>query len=123
VIQWAMASQGRVVPPKWLRDEQEESPGAPEVRDVDPFAGECRGNHPLLAARSAAVFGSINDAAKTLAVQFVLLLGCRLRSFTRKRVHVAYLWCTGAFFLFVFGAIFGGTTRPWLAIAHWITGV
>jgi len=61
---------------------------------------------------------------KALGVQFVLLLACMAYDlFTRKRVHVAYLWCTGAFFLWVFGAIFGGTTRPWLAIAHWITGV
>ena len=61
---------------------------------------------------------------KSLALQFVLLLACMAYDlFTRKRVHVAYLWCTAAFFLWVFGAIFGGATRPWLAIAHWITGV
>ncbi len=61
---------------------------------------------------------------KSLGVQLVLLLACMAYDlFTRKRVHVAYLWCTGAFFLWVFGAIFGGATRPWLAIAHWITGV
>jgi len=61
---------------------------------------------------------------KTLAVQFVLYLACMTYDlFTRKRVHVAYLWSVGAFLLFVFGAIFGGMTRPWLAIAHWITGV
>ncbi|HSC44419.1 MAG TPA: hypothetical protein VLC94_01250 [Candidatus Acidoferrum sp.] len=61
---------------------------------------------------------------KTLAVQFVLYLACMSYDlFTRKRVHVAYLWSVAAFLLFVFGAIFGGMTRPWLAIAHWITGV
>ena len=61
---------------------------------------------------------------KTLAVQFVLYLACMAYDlFTRKRVHAAYLWSVAAFLLFVFGAIFGGMTRPWLAIAHWITGV
>jgi hypothetical protein len=43
--------------------------------------------------------------------------------FTRKRVHLAYLWSTAAFLAFVFLAIFGGATRLWLVIAHWITGV
>lgn len=61
---------------------------------------------------------------KTLAVQLVLLLGCMVYDgFARKRVHMAWIWSTVAFLLFVFGAIFGGTTRAWLAIAHWITGV
>lgn len=61
---------------------------------------------------------------KTLAVQFGLYLACMAYDiFTRKRVHVAYIWSAATFLLFVFGAIFGGVTRPWLAIAHWITGV
>jgi len=61
---------------------------------------------------------------KSLGVQLGLLLACMAYDlFTRKRVHVAYIWSTVAFLLFVFGAIFGGMTRPWLAIAHWITGV
>ena len=61
---------------------------------------------------------------KTLAVQLALLLACMAYDFfTRKRVHVAYIWSTLAFFMFVLGAIFGGTTSPWMAIAHWITGV
>ena len=61
---------------------------------------------------------------KTLGVQLALLLGCMAYDFvTRKRIHVAWIWSTVAFLLFVFGAIFGGTTRAWLAIAHWITGV
>jgi len=42
---------------------------------------------------------------------------------TRQRIHVAWIWSAIAFLLFVFGAIFGGTTGAWLAIAHWITGV
>jgi hypothetical protein len=61
---------------------------------------------------------------KTLGVQFGLLLACMAYDlFTRKRLHVAYIWSTVAFLLFVFGAILGGATRPWMAIAHWITGV
>jgi hypothetical protein len=61
---------------------------------------------------------------KTLAVQLVLLLGCMAYDlYTRKRIHIAWIWSTVAFFLFVFGAIFGGPTRPWLTIAHRITGV
>ena len=61
---------------------------------------------------------------KTLGVQFGLLVACMAYDlFTRKRLHVAYIWSTVAFLLFVFGAILGGATRPWMAIAHWITGV
>lgn len=61
---------------------------------------------------------------KTLAVQLGLLLACMAYDLvTRKRVHGAYIWSTVAFLLFVFGAIFGGTTPAWLAIAHWITGI
>ena len=61
---------------------------------------------------------------KTLGVQLALLLGCMAYdAFTRKRVHLAWMWSTAAFLLFVFGAIFGGTTGAWLAIAPWITGV
>jgi hypothetical protein len=61
---------------------------------------------------------------KTLGVQLGLLLVCMAYDlFTRKRLHVAYIWSTVAFLLFVFGAILGGATRPWMAIAHWITGV
>jgi len=75
-------------------------------------------------ARIFLLFSTNMILPKALGVQFVLLLACMAYDlFTRKRVHVAYIWCTGAFLLFVFGAIFGGTTRPWLAIAHWITGV
>jgi len=61
---------------------------------------------------------------KTLAVQFGLFLACMAYDFvTRKRVHGAYLWSAAAFLLFVFGSMFAGNTRPWLAIAHWISGV
>ena len=61
---------------------------------------------------------------KTLGVQLALLLGCMAYDLvTRKRIHVAWIWSTVAFLLFVFGAIFGGTTGAWLAIAHWITGL
>ena len=61
---------------------------------------------------------------KTLGVQLALLLGCMGYDLvTRKRIHVAWIWSTVAFLLFVFGAIFGGTTGAWLAAAHWITGV
>jgi len=61
---------------------------------------------------------------KTLGVQLALLLGCMAYDLvTRQRIHVAWIWSAIAFLLFVFGAIFGGTTGAWLAIAHWITGV
>ncbi len=61
---------------------------------------------------------------RTLGVQLALLLACMAYDLaTRKRVHVAYIWSTVAFLLFVFGAIFGGPTPAWLAIAHRITGV
>lgn len=61
---------------------------------------------------------------KTLGVQLALLLGCMAYDFcTRRRVHAAWIWSTVVFLLFVFGAIFGGTTGAWLAIAHRITGV
>jgi len=61
---------------------------------------------------------------KTLGVQLALLLGCMAYDLvTGKRIHVAWIWSTVAFLLFVFGAIFGGTTGAWLAIAHWITGL
>jgi hypothetical protein len=75
-------------------------------------------------ARIFLLFTTIAVLPKTLAVQLGLLLACMAYDFfTRKRVHVAWIWSTVAFLLFVFGAIFGGMTRPWLAIAHWITGV
>ena len=74
-------------------------------------------------ARIFLIFSTNAVLPKTLAVQFGLLLACMAYDlFTRKRVHVAYIWSTLAFLLFVFGAIFGGTTSPWLAIAHKITG-
>src|SRR5215467_5236127 len=61
---------------------------------------------------------------KTLGVQLALLLGCMAYDLvTRKRIHVAWIWSTVAFLLFVFGAIFGGTTGACLEIAHWITGL
>jgi len=61
---------------------------------------------------------------KTLGLQLVLLLACMAYDlFTRKRVHVAYLRSTAAFLVFIPLAIFGGATGPWLAIAHWITGI
>lgn len=75
-------------------------------------------------ARIFFIFTASAVLPKTLGVQLVLLLGCMAFDlFTRKRVHVAWIWSTVAFLLFVFAAIFGGATRPWLAIAHWITGV
>jgi hypothetical protein len=75
-------------------------------------------------ARIFFLFTSSAVLPKTLAVQLGLLLACMAYDlFTRKRVHVAYFWSTAAFLLFAFGAIFGGATRPWMAIAHWITGV
>jgi len=75
-------------------------------------------------ARIFLLFTTSAVLPKTLAVQLALLLACMAYDlFTRKRVHVAYIWSTFAFFMFVFGAIFGGMTRPWMAIAHWITGV
>src|SRR5882762_11964428 len=59
-------------------------------------------------ARIFLLFSTNMILPKALGVQFVLLLACMAYDlFTRKRVHVAYLWCTGAFFLWVFGAIFG----------------
>ena len=75
-------------------------------------------------ARIFFIFTTSAVLPKTLGVQLALLLGCMAYDlFTRKRVHKAWIWSTVAFLLFVFGAIFGGTTRAWLAIAHWITGV
>jgi hypothetical protein len=61
---------------------------------------------------------------KALGVQLAILLICMAYDlFTRKRVHAAYIWGTVAFVAFVPFAIFVGGTRPWLAFAHWITGV
>ena len=75
-------------------------------------------------ARIFLLFTTNGVLPKTLGVQLALLLGCMAYDFiTRKRIHVAWIWSTVAFLLFVFGAIFGGTTRAWLAIAHWITAV
>jgi hypothetical protein len=75
-------------------------------------------------ARIFLIFSPNAVLPKSLGVQFGLLLACMAYDlFTRKRVHVAYIWSTVAFLLFVFGAIFGGTTRAWLAVAHKITGV
>jgi hypothetical protein len=75
-------------------------------------------------ARIFLIFTTSALLPKALGVQLALLLACMAYDlFTRKRVHVAWIWSTVAFLLFVFGAIFGGTTRAWLAIAHWITGV
>jgi hypothetical protein len=56
------------------------------------------------------------------AISALLLIRCMACDlFTRKRVYVAYTYSTVAFLLFVFGAIFDGMIRPWLAIAQWIT--
>jgi len=75
-------------------------------------------------ARIFLIFTTNAVLPKTLAVQFGLFLACMAYDFmTRKRLHAAYLWSTAAFLLFVFGSMFAGNTRPWLAIAHWITGV
>ena len=75
-------------------------------------------------ARIFLIFTTNAILPKTLGVQFGLFLACMAYDlFTRKRVHVAWIWSTVAFLLFVFGAIFGGGTGAWLAIAHWITGV
>lgn len=75
-------------------------------------------------ARIFLIFSTKMVLPKSLGLQLMLLLTCMAYDiFTRKRVHIAYLWSTAAFFAFVFLAIFGGTTRPWLAIARWITGV
>jgi hypothetical protein len=75
-------------------------------------------------ARIFLLFSTNTVLPKTLGTQLALLLACMAYDlFTRKRVHVAYIWSTAAFFAFVFLAIFGGGTRAWLAIAHWLTGV
>jgi hypothetical protein len=75
-------------------------------------------------ARIFLIFTTSAVLPKTLSVQFALYLACMAYDlFTRKRIHAAWIWSTVAFLLFVFGAIFGGATRPWLAIAHWISGV
>jgi hypothetical protein len=75
-------------------------------------------------ARIFFIFTTSAVLPKTLGVQLVFLLGCMAYDlFARKRVHIAWIWSTVAFLLFVSGAIFGGTTRAWLAVAHWITGV
>ena len=61
---------------------------------------------------------------KALGVQLAILLICMAYDFfTRKRVHSAYIWGTLAFVAFVPLAILIGGTRPWLSLAHWITGV
>jgi hypothetical protein len=75
-------------------------------------------------ARIFLIFTTSAVLPKTLGVQLGLFLACMAYDlFTRKRVHVVWIWSTVAFLLFVFGAILGGGTRAWLAIAHWITGV
>ena len=75
-------------------------------------------------ARIFLLFTSNDVLPKTLGVQRALLLGCMAYDLlTRKRIHVAWVWSTPAFLLFVLGAIFGGTTGVWLCVAHWITGV
>ena len=75
-------------------------------------------------ARIFLLFSANAVLPKTLGVQLALLLACMAYDlFARKRVHVAYIWCTAAFFAFVFLAIFGGGTSAWLAVAHWLTGV
>jgi hypothetical protein len=61
---------------------------------------------------------------KALGVQLAILLICMAYDFfARRRVHPAYIWGTLAFIAFVPLAIVVGATRPWLALAHWITGV
>lgn len=61
---------------------------------------------------------------KALGVQLAILLACMAYDyFTRKRVQSAYIWGTLAFIAYVPLAISIGGTRPWLAFAHWITGV
>ena len=61
---------------------------------------------------------------KALGVQLAILLTCMAYDyFARKRVHPAYIWGTLAFIAYVPLAISIGGTRPWLAFAHWITGV
>ena len=75
-------------------------------------------------ARIFLIFTSNAILPKTLGVQFGLFLACMVYDlFTRRRVHLAWIWSTAAFLLFVFGAILGGPTRAWFAIAHWITRV
>jgi hypothetical protein len=75
-------------------------------------------------ARIFLIYSTNAVLPKTLGIQLVLLVACMAYDlFTRKRVHLAYLWSTAAFLAFVFLAIFGGATRLWLVIAHWITGV
>jgi len=61
---------------------------------------------------------------EALGVQLAILLSCMAYDlFTGKRLHSAYIWGTLAFVAFVPLAIFIGGTRPWLSLAHWITGV
>jgi len=75
-------------------------------------------------ARIFLIYTSNAVLPKTLCVQFALFLACMAYDLvTRKRVHMAWFWSMAAFLAFVFGAILGGPTRAWLAIAHRITGV
>ena len=61
---------------------------------------------------------------QALGVQVAILLMCMAYdSFTRKCLHPAYIWGTLAFIAFVPFAIYIGGTRPWLSLAHWITGI
>jgi hypothetical protein len=70
-------------------------------------------------ARIFLLFTTSAVRPKALGVQPVVLVGCMAYDvFTRTRVHLAWIWSTLAFLLFVFAAILGGTTRAWLAIAH-----
>ena len=75
-------------------------------------------------ARIFLIYTTNSVLPKTLGVQFVLFLACMAYDlYTRKRVHIAWVWSTAAFLWFVCAAIFGGPTRTWLTVAHWITGV
>jgi hypothetical protein len=61
---------------------------------------------------------------KAFGVQIAILLICMAYDFfARKRVHSAYVWGSLTFVAFIPLSVFVGGTRPWLALAHWITGV
>src|SRR5262245_43078401 len=73
-------------------------------------------------ARIFLIFTTNAVLPKPLGVLFGLFIACMaFVLFTRRRVHIAWVWSTAAFLLF--GAILGGPTRAWFAIAHWITGL
>jgi hypothetical protein len=60
---------------------------------------------------------------KAFGVQLAILIGCMAYDYVnRKQVHRAYIWSTLAFVAWIPTSILIGSTRPWLAVAHWLTG-